>query len=534
MEQRHRPRTHDDSQISRDVGGFRPRGGRNLISVIGIDRYRAWRPLNNAVRDARGALAAFIRVGFEPFGEPLLDEAATFAGIRRLVTDGLSTLSSADSLVLFFAGHGHTETRSFDEGDSIKTGYIIPHDGDLPEVSSARWLRLDSWLSDIARLRAKHILVFLDACHSGIALSSMYKWRDNGERTESFHHLSIKRSRRVVTSAQDDQLAMDGGPIHGHSLFTGCLLEGLSGGLGPPGTLVTGSRIGSYLQDRVTRYPQSTQTPDFGALEEDRRGELIIQLSPAQTAERSPPDERVKERGTAIDGTAGTVEPHRSRTTGATPPQALPAPPGGHRITNGITIVWCGTAGIVLIIVVSAYYGLQAIKDAPSRPQSGFGAVLEKTNSWRGVTALNGDVEILSHQVTLGEYFAMLASAEAAGHSIPRPAGLPPNRQAPNPTSAKLPITSVSYDEAVHFCSEIGGKLLSVADWYLIGNAYGQLQNADGTFGPLREWTAKESDRAKACGIDGQRPPRDMGRYEATCTSENSPENVGFRCARYK
>jgi hypothetical protein len=37
---------------------------------------------------------------------------ATGDAIRRLVTDDLSALSSIDSLVLFFAGHGHTQTRS--------------------------------------------------------------------------------------------------------------------------------------------------------------------------------------------------------------------------------------------------------------------------------------------------------------------------------------------------------------------------------------------------------------------------------------
>ena len=62
------------------------------VSVIGIDRYRAWSRLHNAVRDARGALDAFVRLGFEPLGAPLLDEAATGKALHHLVTDDLPVL----------------------------------------------------------------------------------------------------------------------------------------------------------------------------------------------------------------------------------------------------------------------------------------------------------------------------------------------------------------------------------------------------------------------------------------------------------
>jgi hypothetical protein len=93
----------------RDIG-FEPAAfdddvaGRRLVAVIGIDRYQSWPHLSNAVNDARGALDAFVRSGFEPLGEPLIDKAATMAAIRALVTDELARLSEDDSLVLFFAG----------------------------------------------------------------------------------------------------------------------------------------------------------------------------------------------------------------------------------------------------------------------------------------------------------------------------------------------------------------------------------------------------------------------------------------------
>ena len=50
--------------------------GRNVVTVIGIDRYQSWRRLTNAVADARGAAALFGRLGFEQITAPLLDGSA--------------------------------------------------------------------------------------------------------------------------------------------------------------------------------------------------------------------------------------------------------------------------------------------------------------------------------------------------------------------------------------------------------------------------------------------------------------------------
>lgn len=263
--------------------------GRSVVAVVGIDRYRSWPRLHNAVNDARGTRELFLRRGFDEIVPPLLDDAATGDALRRLVTDDLSRLTPTDSLVLFFAGHGHTVTSRFEGSQPVKTGYVVPVDGDGASGVVATWLRIDGWLSDVSRLPPRHILVILDACYSGVALGSVIRWRSTGELPgDSLSALQRRRSRRVITSALDDQRALDSGPLPGHSLFTGCLLEGLSWGLAQHGRAkATGSEIGRYVQDRVTGYPTSAQTPDFGTLEFDDRGELLVELAdraaPAQT-----------------------------------------------------------------------------------------------------------------------------------------------------------------------------------------------------------------------------------------------------------
>jgi hypothetical protein len=254
---------------------------------------------------------------------------------RRCIDD-LADLSPDDSLVLFFAGHGHTHTAHF--GDvSVRTGCVIPVDG-APARShvSASWLRLDSWLSDIARLPPRHILVIVDACHSGVALSSIARWRDEGSWPGlPPDALQARRSRRIITSALDDQRALDTGPMPGHSLFTGCLLEGLSGGLAEGGRrLTTGRQLGQYLQDRVRSYPRSTQTPDFGAFELDDRGDLAIPILPllGETIAPAPPRPDTRDTleepvpGLPVPWAMSRTPPITLRGLGYTQPRRMPEP----------------------------------------------------------------------------------------------------------------------------------------------------------------------------------------------------------------
>jgi ABC-type nitrate/sulfonate/bicarbonate transport system substrate-binding protein len=292
--------------------------GRNVIAVIGIDRYHHWQRLANAVHDATGTSALFRRLGFEEIVSPLLDETATGKAIQALVTDDLMALGPDDSLVLFFAGHGGTR-RHHVQDKVIKAGYLIPVDAQASPERTATWIDLEAWLRAVSLLPAKHILVVLDACHSGIALDPIMKWRDVG----SWHDvplstLNTRRSRRIITSALDDEVALDSGPAYGHSLFTGCLFEGLTHGVRKDGDMITtGSELGLYVQRRVKTYPSSRQTPDFGTFALDDRGEMIIPLAVEPRGSR--PGEESAELPIATPREVPNPRP-------SMPPRAVPDP----------------------------------------------------------------------------------------------------------------------------------------------------------------------------------------------------------------
>jgi hypothetical protein len=254
--------------------------GRKVIATIGIDRYQHWQRLANAVRDATRTAELFGQLGFEQLTAPLLDHDATGKAIQSLVTMDLKKLGPNDSLVLFYAGHGASYGHR-PGGEEIKTGYLIPADASSSADEVSTWIDLEGWLRAVALLPAKHILVILDACRSGIALDGIVLRHrgDDAWQHETSAALQARRSRRIITSALGDQVALDSGPKHGHSLFTGCLLEGLTYDLRRLGNrTATGSGLGMYLQRRVDAHTRSQQTPDFGCFFHDDRGELVIPL----------------------------------------------------------------------------------------------------------------------------------------------------------------------------------------------------------------------------------------------------------------
>jgi hypothetical protein len=254
---------------------------RRVVVVIGINQYKEWPQLKNAVNDAVGMSKTLQdKLGFVEIVHPLLDGGATRDAIQQLVEDRLrQELKETDDLILFFAGHGTTRVDTVG-GKDIETGFLVPVDarGQGPSEHWSDLIEVVPFLESVGRLPARHILVLLDACQSGFALGSAVTTFRGAPRYQQ--DLMSKISRRVITSARRDQLAADGGPIPGHSLFTGSLIDGINWGkvdLDGNG-VITSSEIGLYLQQVVGGGSNSQQTPDFGAFYLDERGEMVIPL----------------------------------------------------------------------------------------------------------------------------------------------------------------------------------------------------------------------------------------------------------------
>jgi len=261
--------------------------GHHYVVVIGIDHYRNWPVLGTAVSDATGFAKLLTgQFGFEYAVEPLIEQAATRDNINSLVDDDLrNRLKPEDDLVIFFAGHG--TTRNDKVGDETQSvGFLVPFEAHAP-AAVEKWsdyLNIEEFLRKVSSLPSEHILVILDSCHSGMALGS--KFTTSRADTRFQQDMLRKVSRKVITSAQGDQLAADSGPLSGHSLFTGLMMQGLMTGKADSfgQGFITSTQLGAYTQHEVGVHEGSRQTPLFGGFDLDAGGELIIPLGAGAAA----------------------------------------------------------------------------------------------------------------------------------------------------------------------------------------------------------------------------------------------------------
>jgi uncharacterized caspase-like protein len=271
---------------------------RYVFAGVAVDSFQTaqWKTLSNAVNDLQGVREVLQEhYGFEsPDRWVLTNSSATKDAIEELLdglADGTDGVRPDDALVFFYAGHGTERVDSTVTGAVVRQGYLVPHDVTKP-LSEARrqYLEISEIIKALSLLRAHHVLLILDSCQSGLALTADDGLKDAArdyEMTQLIEDMARNPSRLVVTSAQSDQLAADGGPFEGHSLFTGYLMDGLlraaDGGVPDSlkterGRLVT-SDLFTYVQERVARERGSRQTPTLGAFlarGEAPRGQLVF------------------------------------------------------------------------------------------------------------------------------------------------------------------------------------------------------------------------------------------------------------------
>jgi len=261
--------------------------GHHYIVAIGIDHYQNWPVLSTAVSDAAGfARLLTTQFGFEYASAPLTEKNATRDAINSLVDDDLrQRLQPEDDLIIFFAGHGTTRDDKF--GSQLRSvGFIVPFEARAPsgEEHWSDYINIDDFLRTVGSLPASHILVILDSCHSGMALGSRFtsSRADVRFQEDMLSHIS----RKVIASAEGNQLAADQGPLPDDSLFTGLLIQGLTTGKADNfhEGFITASQLGAYVQHEVGVAQGSRQTPLFGAFDPDDGGELIIPLGSGSSA----------------------------------------------------------------------------------------------------------------------------------------------------------------------------------------------------------------------------------------------------------
>jgi len=255
---------------------YGPEYANSWAIIIGIDDYKDPRlaPLGTAVKGAR-AVADLLRTqfSFDPDKVILLEnEHATQGAIRRAFTDPLSRIDKVtkdDRVIIYFGGHGVTYDTA--EGD---IGSVSAYDTELAYWDTA--IPMDELTRLANRSHAKHVLFLLDACFSGYATT---RSAESGTQRQREDYMT-RPARQVIAAGTRDQVVSDTWGPGGHSLFTGFLLEGLSGAAPAPGGLLRVYHLAGYLQDAVAQHSRSRQTPQYAALMGSQGGDFIFATRP--------------------------------------------------------------------------------------------------------------------------------------------------------------------------------------------------------------------------------------------------------------
>lgn len=196
-----------------------PRPRRHAV-VIGIERYRETLPrADYAASDARLASEYFRRV----LGVPeenlalLSDDRATKSDFEKYFERWLpNRVEPGDEVYVYFSGHGAPNPKT---GES----YLVPFDADPTYIEQTGY-PIKRLYAQLARLKAKRVLVAMDSCFSGAG----------------GHSVIAKGARPLVTVASSDipapliVLSASGGDqisntyeAKRHGLFTYFFLKGL-------------------------------------------------------------------------------------------------------------------------------------------------------------------------------------------------------------------------------------------------------------------------------------------------------------------
>jgi len=249
-----------------DSETYSPQYSASRALVVGINNYQHASPLSYAIRDSEETSQVLKdEFGFDEKNIILLTDAnATRARIIDSFLSYVDETEVDDRIVFFFAGHGHTFS-----GHRGEVGYLVPYDGDTHSLSTL--IRWDEFTRNAELIPAKHILFVMDACYGGLAITrsllpgSMRFLKD----------MLLRYSRQVLTAGKADEIVADsGGPIPGHSIFTGHLIEALKGKASSEDGIITANGVMAYVYEKVARDQYSHHTPHYGFIEGD--GDFIF------------------------------------------------------------------------------------------------------------------------------------------------------------------------------------------------------------------------------------------------------------------
>jgi hypothetical protein len=246
----------------REMVPIRRKNRRSFAVIIGNRNYKGRVPTVDFAHNDADAMKRFIidklgyregnvydlrDVGFNQISAVLgskdFHEGKLFNALRKGQSD----------VIVFYSGHGVP-------GLKDKRPYLLPVDGD-PNLAEITGYSVDTLYANLAKLPARSVAVFLDACFSGESEKGMLVSSASGISVKP-KMPSSKGQMTVITAAQGNQLASWDTKAR-HGLFTKHLLDALNGEAdskeyGNYDGKVSLSEIQNYLDEEMTYQARAT------------------------------------------------------------------------------------------------------------------------------------------------------------------------------------------------------------------------------------------------------------------------------------
>ncbi len=216
--------------------------GTNYFLGIGIDKYEVWPPLFNARNDIDSMSKLLqAKFGYQTANiKTLIDTAATRKNIIKQIRTYLVSAKPNDNIIIYFSGHGNKDQLS--DGDY----YFIPSDGEADDVSSN--VKSTDIMDNFKNIKAKHCLLIMDACFSGLISNSINKQQISiGNANKNPADLP---SKWIITSGRATKVS-DGVPGT-NSPFASVMLSYLKDNTDE--SKLTISKLIDYLKDNVPKF----------------------------------------------------------------------------------------------------------------------------------------------------------------------------------------------------------------------------------------------------------------------------------------
>jgi Caspase domain len=200
--------------------------------LMGASDYKYMDPLPRVKDDLTKMAAVLQRLGFTVIR---VENGKLTAANVRSPQDYFEkvTITSDDRLLVFFAGHGYPRR----EGDVVR-GYLALSDARPGEGKSPNTIQMEEFVAWTQRVPAKHLLVLLESCFSGLAVGGRdVQMMGPGAAAPppaaapdpvTLHQLSRDPGRYLLMAGDENQ-RVPMGNAWGGGLFAHAVVQGLEG-----------------------------------------------------------------------------------------------------------------------------------------------------------------------------------------------------------------------------------------------------------------------------------------------------------------